>query len=153
MFFVPFEQEADMYVINTCAVTEQAEKKCAYYIHHIKNHFPQAKIALMGCFSALRKNELQARFEVDIVLGSNNKFELSHIIPSLLAGDFTKIYFLSRRYKHFYRFFIPCTSVPVLFLKIQDGCNIILYLLHKFLMHRGHSRSDSLSHVITNAER
>ncbi|MFA7401814.1 MAG: tRNA (N(6)-L-threonylcarbamoyladenosine(37)-C(2))-methylthiotransferase MtaB [Bacteroidales bacterium] len=149
--FVPFEQEADMYVINTCAVTEQAEKKCAYYIHHIKNHFPQAKIALMGCFSALRKNELQARFEVDIVLGSNNKFELSHIIPSLLAGDSPK----STSYPDDTSTFIDSYSLHERtrsFLKIQDGCNY--YCTYCTIPYaRGHSRSDSLSHVITNAEK
>ncbi|MDX9890288.1 MAG: tRNA (N(6)-L-threonylcarbamoyladenosine(37)-C(2))-methylthiotransferase MtaB, partial [Bacteroidales bacterium] len=80
---VHFEKEADAYIINSCAVTEQAEKKCAYYIHHIKHHYPEAKIALIGCFSALRKEELKERFEIDLVLGSNNKYELVHLLPSL----------------------------------------------------------------------
>lgn len=148
--FVPFEHEADMYVINTCAVTEQAEKKCVYYIHHIKNHYPHAKIALMGCFSALRKDELSERLGVDTVLGSNNKFELTHIIPSLLSDNIPEI----DTYQDDTSTFIDAFSLHERtrsFLKIQDGCNY--YCTYCTIPYaRGHSRSDSLEHVITNAQ-
>lgn len=146
---VHFEKEADAYIINSCAVTEQAEKKCAYYIHHIKHHYPEAKIALIGCFSALRKEELKERFEIDLVLGSNNKYELVHLLPSLLSTEESQ-HPISPDDKSIFMDAYSLHERSRSFLKIQDGCNY--YCTYCTIPYaRGHSRSDSIPHVIANA--
>ena len=84
---VPFSAEAELYVINTCAVTEEAGRKCRYYIHGVRRRQPAAKTVLMGCYSALRAEQLQQELGADLVLGSNTKFQLPERIPALLAGE------------------------------------------------------------------
>ena len=148
---VPFEQEADVYIINTCAVTAEAEKKCRYYARHIKAHYPAAKVAFIGCFSSLRFEQLIEDKEADIILGSNNKAQVVAEIEKLLQQkpsletlsqtddktDFVSAYSLHERTRSF--------------LKIQDGCDYYCaYCTVPFA--RGHSRSDSIEHVISEAE-
>jgi threonylcarbamoyladenosine tRNA methylthiotransferase MtaB len=72
----------DVFIINTCAVTENAEKKCRQYVHQIKKNHPQAKIVLVGCFSAL-ENAKKIENEVDMLLGSSDKMNVVQEIKRL----------------------------------------------------------------------
>lgn len=148
---VPFEEQADVYIINSCAVTAEAEKKCRYYARHIKKHYPASKVAFIGCFSYLRFEQLLRDKEADIILGSNNKTEVVNKIEQLLKSTdpdlclsqvddktaFVSAYSLHERTRSF--------------LKIQDGCDYFCtYCTVPYA--RGHSRSDSIAHVLNNAK-
>jgi threonylcarbamoyladenosine tRNA methylthiotransferase MtaB len=74
------KEEADIYVISTCAVTREAEKKCIYAIRQAHRLNPQAKIAVIGCFSELSPEEIQKIEGVSMVLGQTEKFRLLELI-------------------------------------------------------------------------
>ena len=141
---VDFKDLADIYVINSCTVTETAEKKCLTAIKQVKKRNPDAKIAVIGCFSQLKAEEIKAKENIDIILGSSNKFELSTILNSLenyneplseVANEhtFTPNYSSNDRTRSFF--------------KIQDGCDYFCtYCAIPYA--RGRSRSNSISKTI-----
>ena len=120
---VPFDAPADVYVVNTCAVTEQAGRKCRYYVHRVRQCRPQAKIVLMGCYSALKAGQLQAELGADMVLGSNTKFQLPDLLPDLLK-DATYVFDREKEEeKTFFGAYSLQEERTRSFLKVQDGCN------------------------------
>ncbi|MCL2131396.1 MAG: tRNA (N(6)-L-threonylcarbamoyladenosine(37)-C(2))-methylthiotransferase MtaB [Lentimicrobiaceae bacterium] len=139
---------ADVFIVNSCAVTENAEKKCRQYIHQIKKNYPQAKIVLVGCFSAL-KNVQSIENEVDMMFGSSDKMNVVQGINRLFCdavsvektnddNAFFSSYSLSERTRSF--------------LKIQDGCDYFCtYCTVAYA--RGKSRSDTIENVIVNARK
>lgn len=140
------EGAADVYIINTCAVTETAEKKCRQMIHHMHQQNDKAKIVLVGCYGALEQSQSLAG-EVDYILGSHNKMQILTIIDQLLQGEavhidatdndtFFSSYSLHERTRSF--------------LKIQDGCDYHCSYCTVCIA-RGHSRNDSIYNVIDNA--
>ena len=142
------DDNVDVFVINSCAVTENAEKKCRQYIHQIKKNHPQAKIVLVGCFSAL-ENVKPIENEVDFLLGSSDKMNVVHAINRLLYNDnsvdetknddtFFSSYSIHERTRSF--------------LKIQDGCDYFCtYCTVGYA--RGKSRSDSIENVVENVRK
>ncbi len=141
------ESAADAYIINTCAVTETAEKKCRQMIHHMHQQNAMAKIVLVGCYGALEQSQVLAN-EVDYILGSHNKMQILTIIDQLLKGEavhieadgdddtFFSSYSLHERTRSF--------------LKIQDGCDYHCSYCTVCIA-RGYSRNDSIANVIDNA--
>ena len=147
---VPFEEKADVYIINTCAVTKEAEKKCHYYARQIKSHYPNSKVAFVGCFSSLRSEQLIQNQEADIILGSNNKLEVVEAIENLFHSSSVlplsqiedKTHFVSAYSLH---------ERTRSFLKIQDGCDYFCaYCTVAYA--RGPSRSDSIENILANAQ-
>lgn len=120
---VPFGAPADVYVVNTCAVTEQAGRKCRYYVHRVRQSQPQAKIVLMGCYSALKAGELQKELGADMVLGSNTKFQLPELLPELLKGTSYLYEAEKEAEKTFFGAYSLQEERTRSFLKVQDGCN------------------------------
>ena len=120
---VPFTSEAELYVVNTCAVTEEAGRKCRYYIHGVRSRHPAAKTVLMGCYSALRAEQLQQELGVDLVLGSNSKFQLPERIPALLAGYRGCFDPVNESEPDFFGAYSLREERTRSFLKVQDGCN------------------------------
>jgi len=115
---VDFKDEADIYVINTCVVTEKAEKKSRAAINQAKKRNPDAIIASVGCYSELRPEELVAINEKGIVLGTYEKFNLLEIIDKEEKNISSKEELVKR--------FIPSYSTgdrTRSFFKIQDGCD------------------------------
>lgn len=121
--FVPFDSEADLYIINTCAVTEQAGRKCRYYVHGIRKWHPEARIVLMGCYSALRAEQLRQELGADMVLGSNTKFLLPEKLPLLMQGKPYVFDMMEERQDRFYPAYSLREERTRSFLKVQDGCN------------------------------
>lgn len=120
---VPFDAPADVYVVNTCAVTEQAGRKCRYYVHRVRQRQPQAKVVLMGCYSALKAGQLQSELGADMVLGSNTKFQLPELLPGLLE-DATYVFDREKEEeKTFFGAYSLQEERTRSFLKVQDGCN------------------------------
>jgi threonylcarbamoyladenosine tRNA methylthiotransferase MtaB len=139
---------SDIYIINTCAVTETAEKKCRQYIHQVKKQNPQAKIVLVGCYSALENSQAIVS-EVDLMLGSGNKSQLIGKIDSLFEQNNHTIIIKEKPQEPFF------TSYSIdertrSFLKIQDGCDYFCtYCTVAYA--RGRSRSDSIENIISYA--
>jgi threonylcarbamoyladenosine tRNA methylthiotransferase MtaB len=152
---VPFGKDADFYVVHTCAVTEVAEKKCRTLIRSIKKRAPHSKTAVIGCYSELRKAELEAMPEVDFVLGTFDKYSL----PDLLADssehpqtqhDDCVIAGMTRNPPTQTTAFIPTFSSgdrTRTFLKVQDGCDY--FCTYCTIPHaRGRSRSNTIAETL-----
>jgi threonylcarbamoyladenosine tRNA methylthiotransferase MtaB len=141
---------ADIYVISSCVVTAMAEKKCRAAIHQAHKLNPNAKIAVIGCFSELKPGELKQIEGVDLVLGNSAKYRLAEELEKLKDHDYHGglIPGIAE-----YSSFVPSFSYgdrTRSFLKIQDGCDYYCsYCTIPFA--RGHSRSDTISHVISTA--
>jgi threonylcarbamoyladenosine tRNA methylthiotransferase MtaB len=149
---VDFQAKADIYIIHSCAVTAAAEKKCRQTIRHIKRIHPLASVIVIGCFAQLRPDELADMEEVDLLLGSDNKFKLNEFlsfVPTLKHGEvhindimqvktFTPSYSLSDRTRSF--------------LKIQDGCDYFCSYC-TIPLARGRSRSATISDTVKVAGR
>jgi threonylcarbamoyladenosine tRNA methylthiotransferase MtaB len=139
------KEHADIYVISTCAVTREAEKKCIYAIRQAHRHNPEAKIAVIGCFSELSPEEIKKTEGVSLVLGQSDKFRLLELLdaPSpvsthekLSDGGFVPSYSMGDRTRSF--------------LKIQDGCDYFCSYC-TIPLARGRSRSDTIAHVVEEA--
>ena len=80
---VPFSDEADIYIINTCSVTDAADKKCRQAIKKITSHHPEAFVAVVGCYAQLKPAEIASIPGVDLVLGTSEKFDIPKYIGNL----------------------------------------------------------------------
>lgn len=146
---VDFKDIADIYVINTCSVTEQANKKCRYTINKAAQKSPDAKIVVVGCFAQLKPNEISSLPGVDLVLGTKEKFNIVNRINEL-EGNKNKIY--SCDIEDVAEFF-PSYSLDGRtrsFLKIQDGCDYKCSYC-TIPIARGKSRNSSINDVLKNA--
>jgi threonylcarbamoyladenosine tRNA methylthiotransferase MtaB len=144
---VDFRVPADVYVISTCIVTAVAEKKCRAAIRQAHKINPDAKIAVIGCYSELKKDEIAKIEGVNLILGHSGKFNL----PDAIDEDHTEH---PAEWKPYSRNdFIPSVSYgdrTRSFLKIQDGCDY--YCSYCTIpLARGHSRSDTIGHVLQSA--
>ncbi len=146
---VSFKEVADIYIINTCAVTATAEKKCRTLIHSAHRKNPNAHIGLIGCFSELKPEELSIIEGVDIVLGSSDKFLLAQKVEELLHKNQT-ITEINPPSKMDFHGSWSSGERTRSFLKVQDGCDYHCSYCTVCIA-RGESRSDSISHVIENA--
>lgn len=146
---VSFKEVADIYIINTCAVTATAEKKCRTLIHSAHRKNPNAHIGLIGCFSELKPEELSIIDGVDIVLGSGDKFLLAQKVEELLHKNQT-ITEINPPSKMDFHGSWSSGERTRSFLKVQDGCDYHCSYCTVCIA-RGESRSDSISHVIENA--
>ncbi len=139
---VDFTDQADFYVINSCSVTNNAEKKCRELINRAKRQNPKGKIAVIGCFSQLKHEQLSKMDKVDIVLGNKEKFELFDYIDKYRRdGIIPK----SGKISKLNQFISSCSSGDRTrtFFKIQDGCDYkCTYCIVP--MARGRSRSDNI---------
>lgn len=147
---VEFGSYADVCVINTCSVTDNADRKCRKIVRQALNANPSAFVAIIGCYAQLKPQEIVAIPGVDLVLGAGQKFRLFDFVDDFskrevgeaLAGDigqvngFMESFSLGDRTRSF--------------LKIQDGCDYKCSFC-TIPLARGKSRSDSLENVLTNA--
>ena len=139
----------DIYIINTCAVTETAEKKCRQFIHQAKKQNPQVKIVLIGCYSALENAQTIAS-EVDLMLGSGNKLQLVEQIDVLFEENNQVVEIKEKEQEPFFASY-SIDERTRSFLKIQDGCDYFCtYCTVAYA--RGRSRSDSIENIIMHAK-
>jgi threonylcarbamoyladenosine tRNA methylthiotransferase MtaB len=139
----------DFYIINSCAVTETAEKKCRQLIHYIRKHYPDSKLILMGCFSSLDNSDSIADL-VDLMLGSGNKMEILTEIDNLFNTDYKQKLIRSSEEERFFSSY-SIDERTRSFLKIQDGCDYFCsYCTVPYA--RGKSRSDSIENIVRYAK-
>lgn len=146
---VDFKSEADVYVINSCTVTDNAEKRCKEAVRRAKRLNPKAKVALVGCYSQLRTKELESFKNVDFILGNKEKFKLLEHIENFDGNCFSSNEPILKD-----REFSPAYSIDDrtrTFLKVQDGCDY--YCTFCAIPYaRGRSRSGTLASTIKQAE-
>lgn len=142
-------EKADLCIVNTCTVTDSAEKKCRQAIHKIVREHPDAFVIVMGCYAQLRAQELSAIDGVDMVLGANDKF----MIPAIVArqGLLPNTVMCSPT-KQVTPFYASASSDDRTrhFLKVQDGCDYFCtYCAIPFA--RGRSRNGSIDEIVSQA--
>ncbi len=148
---VNFEEGADVYVINTCSVTDQADKKCRNIVRKALSYNPDAFIAVIGCYAQLKPEEI-ARIEgVDIVLGANEKFNIKDYLADLSKKETTHI---ENEEIKTTKEFIPGYSTgdrTRSFLKVQDGCNYFCAFC-TIPLARGRGRNATIAETIAKAK-
>jgi threonylcarbamoyladenosine tRNA methylthiotransferase MtaB len=148
---VKFEEGSDIYVINTCSVTDFADRKCRQIVRRALRRSPQAKVVVVGCYAQLKPKEIAEIPGVDLVLGAAEKFRILEFVEQLekahgkgmvLAGEvkaantFTQAFSFGDRTRSF--------------LKVQDGCDYKCAFC-TIPLARGKSRSDTVGNVVANA--
>lgn len=148
---VDFETGADIYVINTCSVTEQADKKCRNIVRKALKYNPQAFIIVIGCYAQLKPKEISNIKGVDLVLGAQEKFNIKNFLHNTLKNEDTVL--LNEPIKNIKTFF-PGFSLgdrTRSFFKIQDGCNYFCSFC-TIPLARGKSRSSNIENTIIKAK-
>jgi len=150
---VEFEDGADIYVINTCSVTEFADKKCRYEVRRALRYSPNAKIVVVGCYAQLKPKEIADIPGVDLVLGASEKFNILNYIDGLSQGN-NKGLVVAGDVKDAHHFVDSFSfgDRTRSFLKVQDGCNYACTFC-TIPQARGSSRSDTIDNVLRNAEK
>lgn len=144
-----FDDVADVYVINTCSVTDNADKECRQIVRKIQRKAPESIIVIAGCYAQLKPEEIATIPGVNLVLGASEKFNIAHHLKEITDNNFTKVYSCDIDDVNI---FIPSHSINErtrIFLKVQDGCDYNCSFC-TIPMARGKSRSNSISEVINN---
>ncbi len=149
---VAFTDQADVYLINTCSVTDHADKKCRKVVKEALKHSPNAYIAVVGCYAQLKPKEISEIPGVDIVLGAAEKFMIIDYITDLTKQEKTLIFNQdiseAKDFISSYSFGERTRT----FLKVQDGCDYTCSFC-TIPLARGASRSDTIQHVIEQANK
>jgi threonylcarbamoyladenosine tRNA methylthiotransferase MtaB len=148
---VDFEEVADMYVINTCSVTENADKQFKQIVRKAMKLNDKAFIAAVGCYAQLKPEELAAVDGVDLVLGATEKFKITDYINDLSKNDFGEVHSCEIAEADFYVGSYSIGDRTRAFLKVQDGCDYKCTYC-TIPLARGISRSDALENVLKNAK-
>lgn len=148
---VEFDNVADVYVINTCSVTEQADIKCRKLVRQVLRNNPEAYVLVMGCYAQLKPEEIAQIPGVDAVLGAAEKFRLFEIIQDFSKQPITQVHRCSIEATLDFRPSYSTEERTRAFLKIQDGCDYKCSFC-TIPLARGKSRSDSLHNILENAK-
>jgi threonylcarbamoyladenosine tRNA methylthiotransferase MtaB len=148
---VDFEEVADMYVINTCSVTENADKQFKQVVRKAMKLNDKAFVAAIGCYAQLKPEELANVDGVDLVLGATEKFKITDYINDLSKNDFGEIHSCDIEEAYFYVGSYSIGDRTRAFLKVQDGCDYKCTYC-TIPLARGISRSDELENVLRNAK-
>ena len=148
---IDFSEKADMYVINTCSVTENADKKFKDIVKLALKSNPDAFVAAVGCYAQLKPEELANINGVDLVLGATEKFKITDYLNDLTKNDFGEIHSCEIEEANFYVGSYSIGDRTRAFLKVQDGCDYVCTFC-TIPLARGISRSDKLEKVLLNAK-
>lgn len=147
---VEFEDVADIYVINTCSVTENADKQFKQVVRKAMKLNDKAFVAAVGCYAQLKPEELAAVDGVDLVLGATEKFKITDYINDLSKNDMGEVHSCEIVEADFYVGSYSIGDRTRAFLKVQDGCDYKCTYC-TIPLARGISRSDALQNVLKNA--
>lgn len=147
---VEFEEVADIYVINTCSVTDNADKRFKDIVKLAYKKNPQAFVIAIGCYAQLKPQELAQVDNVDLVLGAQEKFKITHYLNDLQKKSVAEVHSCEIEEVDTYESAYSIGDRTRAFLKIQDGCDYVCTYC-TIPMARGVSRSDTLEHVLDNA--
>ena len=147
---VEFDEAADIYVINTCSVTENADKRFKTIVKQAQKANPLAFVAAVGCYAQLKPHELADVDGVDLVLGATEKFKITDYLNDLSKNDFGEVHSCEIEEADFYVGSYSIGDRTRAFLKVQDGCDYKCTYC-TIPLARGISRSDTLENVLKNA--
>ena len=147
---VDFEEIADIYVINTCSVTDNADKQFKQIVKKAMKLNNKAFVAAVGCYAQLKPEELAAVDGVDLVLGATEKFKITDYINDLSKNDMGEVHSCEIEEADFYVGSYSIGDRTRAFLKVQDGCDYKCTYC-TIPLARGISRSDALENVLKNA--
>ena len=144
-----FNQEADVYVINTCSVTENADKECKQLIRRVKKQNPDSTVVITGCYAQLKPERIAELEGVDLVVGTSEKFNIATHVeafrktgnPGIYSCDIEEVVGFHSAYS--------LNDRTRTFLKVQDGCDYNCSFC-TIPLARGHSRSDTIQGVLDN---
>src|SRR5688500_4596968 len=148
---VDFTETPDIFIINTCSVTENADKKCRKIVREARTISPEAYVAIIGCYAQLKPKEISEIPGVDAVLGAAEKFMLAELLdgfvrkpqPQVFASEITQATQFNSSFSIHDR--------TRTFLKVQDGCDYSCTFC-TIPLARGNSRSDSIANIVKAAE-
>lgn len=146
-----FTDKADIYVINTCSVTENADKECRQLVRRIQRQAPDSFVVITGCYAQLKPQEIANIPGVDLVLGAAEKFNLVQHLASLTKEQETKICSCDIETVSGFNTSFSVNDRTRTFLKVQDGCDYSCTFC-TIPMARGKSRSDSIENVVKQAQ-
>ncbi|MFT4780352.1 MAG: threonylcarbamoyladenosine tRNA methylthiotransferase MtaB [Psychroserpens sp.] len=147
---VDFKEKADIYVINTCSVTENADKRFKSIVKQAQKVNPEAFVAAVGCYAQLKPQELADVDGVDLVLGATEKFKITDYLNDLSKNDMGEVHSCEIEDANFYVGSYSIGDRTRAFLKVQDGCDYKCTYC-TIPLARGVSRSDTLENVLENA--
>lgn len=147
-----FEEQADVYVINTCSVTDNADKECRQLVRRIQRKSPESMVVITGCYAQLKPKEIASIPGVDLVLGAAEKFNLALHLEALTKSDQAKICSCDIEEVTGFNSSWSVNDRTRTFLKVQDGCDYSCSFC-TIPMARGKSRSDRILNVIENAKK
>lgn len=146
-----FDEVADVYVINTCSVTDNADKECRMLVRRIQRKAPEAMVVVTGCYAQLKPREIADIPGVDLVLGAAEKFNIAHHLKEITKGDSAKICSCDIEDVNSFTASHSVNDRTRIFLKVQDGCDYNCSFC-TIPLARGKSRSDSINNVISNVQ-
>ena len=146
-----FDEVADVYVINTCSVTDNADKECRLLVRRIQRKAPEAMVVITGCYAQLKPAEIAAIPGVDLVLGAAEKFNITEHLKAITKGDPTKICSCDIEDVNIFSAAQSINDRTRVFLKVQDGCDYNCSFC-TIPMARGKSRSDSIGNILANVK-
>jgi len=146
-----FDEVADVYVINTCSVTENADKECRYLVRRIQRQAPESFVVITGCYAQLKPAEIAEIPGVDLVLGAAEKFNIVQHLRELSKGDAAKICSCDIEDVSGFNASWSVNDRTRTFLKVQDGCDYSCSFC-TIPMARGKSRSDTVARTVANVK-
>ena len=149
---VDFDDPADIYVINTCSVTENADKQFKQIVRKALKTNPKAFLAAVGCYAQLKPEELASVDGVDLVLGAKEKFNITQYIDDLTKNNEGIVHSCEISETDFYVGSYSIGDRTRAFLKVQDGCDYKCTYC-TIPMPRGISRSDTIENILNNAKK
>ena len=148
---VDFEKKADVYVINTCSVTDNADKRFKTIVKSALKQNKEAFLVAVGCYAQLKPEELAATDGVDLVLGATEKFNVTSYLNDLTKNEIGEVHSCEITEADFYVGSYSIGDRTRAFLKVQDGCDYKCTYC-TIPLARGISRSDTLENVLKNAK-
>ncbi len=148
---VEFDQNPDIFIINTCSVTENADKKCKKIVKEAKKISPNAYVTIIGCYAQLKPKEISEIEGVDAVLGAAEKFRLIELLDGFAKEQETKIIASEIKNANTFNNAYSINDRTRTFLKVQDGCNYGCAFC-TIPLARGKSRSDSIENILVSAK-
>lgn len=144
-----FDDVADVYVINTCSVTESADKECRQLVRRIQRKAPEALVVITGCYAQLKPEEIAAIPGVSLVLGAAEKFNIASHLKEITKNDATKICSCDIEEVNSFTASHSVNERTRVFLKVQDGCDYTCSFC-TIPQARGMSRSDRIENIVDN---
>jgi threonylcarbamoyladenosine tRNA methylthiotransferase MtaB len=146
-----FDDMADVYVINTCSVTDNADKECRQLVRRIQRKAPESLVVITGCYAQLKPKEIAEIPGVNLVLGAAEKFNIAQHLRELSKNDAAKICSCDIEDVSGFHSSFSMNDRTRSFLKVQDGCDYNCSFC-TIPMARGKSRSDSIENVVKNVK-